>query len=78
MSKFLFFLLLAGACWWWLRRDRPGQGAAAERRQPAVQRMVRCQSCGVYVPEDEALTEGESAFCSREHQQQWHQFGGRG
>ncbi|OOC09337.1 MULTISPECIES: PP0621 family protein [Thioalkalivibrio] len=29
--------------------------------------MVRCAHCGVHVPEDQALCEGERCFCSRQH-----------
>jgi uncharacterized protein len=30
-------------------------------------RMLPCSHCGVYVPEPNALWDGEKAFCSKEH-----------
>lgn len=33
-------------------------------------RMVRCDHCGLHVPEPEAVTHGGKAFCSLDHAQQ--------
>jgi uncharacterized protein len=41
-----------------------GRAAAASAE---VTRMVRCASCGVHVPQSEALRQGEDFFCSRKH-----------
>ena len=30
-------------------------------------KMVRCNQCGMYLPEEEALRSGEHWYCSREH-----------
>jgi uncharacterized protein len=35
----------------------------------AVQNMVRCGYCDVFLPESEALTEGRGNFCCREHRE---------
>ncbi len=32
--------------------------------------MVRCISCGLYVPEDEAIKQGDNIFCSQKHANQ--------
>lgn len=30
-------------------------------------RMVRCAHCGIFIPEQEALPQGEDYYCSRAH-----------
>jgi uncharacterized protein len=36
--------------------------------------MVRCDYCGLHVPENEALLSGGRRYCSREHEQLDHQL----
>ena len=33
--------------------------------KPLPTRVVRCQQCGVHIPETEAITEGDRYFCSK-------------
>jgi len=35
--------------------------------EPATNRMVRCAECGLHVPFDEAVRDGDRYFCSTEH-----------
>ena len=35
--------------------------------------MVRCVSCGLHVPEDEAIKQGDNIFCSLKHASQHQQ-----
>jgi uncharacterized protein len=44
------------------RSSRPEKG---HRQQPA--RMVQCAQCGVYIPENEALSSGGRFYCSEAH-----------
>ena len=37
------------------------------RRALPEQHMVRCAHCGVYVPETEALGDGDCRYCSQTH-----------
>lgn len=32
--------------------------------------MVRCQHCGIHIPRDEALQQGDAFYCSPEHREQ--------
>lgn len=42
----------------------------SEERQARIaeaQNMVRCEACGLHVPEDEAIREGPHRYCSESH-----------
>ena len=45
----------------WLNPPRPRQTAAKQDR------MLRCEHCGLYVPEPEAVREGSHSYCSEAH-----------
>ena len=38
-----------------------------QRRRQLTGKMVQCSHCGMYIPEQEALREGDRCYCSREH-----------
>lgn len=44
--------------------SRPSGGGS----QGTPERMVRCDQCGVHVPESEAFFHKQHAFCSQDHQ----------
>jgi uncharacterized protein len=73
MGRVLFWFLVGLAAyalwrWWDVRRRLPDRGdggaAARDRRGEA---MVRCESCGLNVPQSEALADGPRWYCSEEH-----------
>ena len=73
LIRLLLLLLLAWVIWQLIRKAlvRP-----TDRQPPAEsgmngQRMVRCQQCGVHVPEALALWHDDRSFCSKEHQHDW-------
>ena len=33
--------------------------------------MVQCLQCGVYIPSEEAITNGSNSFCSQRHLDDW-------
>jgi len=72
MGRILLWLLIgfgAYLAWrWWsvkrrLRSSRPGAAA----RPAAGETMVRCEVCGLNVPQSEAIGAGGRWFCSDEH-----------
>ena len=68
MSRILFFVLLAVAIYlvWRLLQKKqlpPGADDSTVARLP----MVSCATCGLHVPREEALTQGERYFCCEEH-----------
>jgi predicted negative regulator of RcsB-dependent stress response len=71
MGRILFFVLLGIAAYvayrWWRVSQRIEQRrteAAANARSEA---MVRCDVCGLNVPQSEALAAGERWYCSEGH-----------
>lgn len=38
-------------------------------RQSSSKKTVQCELCGIYVPADEAVHDGDHVFCSEEHKQ---------
>jgi len=74
MGRLIFFLLLAAvayAGWRWLKAqqrlgaDRNSQRARADRR--AEEMMVRCEVCGLNVPQSDAVSDNGRWFCGEEH-----------
>ena len=69
MGRILFWILLGLVVYvafrWWQR-----QSQRVSRRPPAPpisETMVRCDHCGINVPESEAVTAGGRRFCTAEH-----------
>lgn len=46
-----------------LRNNRSGRQIKKTDSRP----MARCNYCGIFLPENEALSEGGGSFCCREH-----------
>ncbi|GMV57831.1 preprotein translocase subunit YajC [Betaproteobacteria bacterium PRO7] len=71
MGRILFFVLIGIAAYvvyrWWRasqRIERARAEAAAKGRSEA---MVRCDVCGLNLPQSEALAGSERWYCSEEH-----------
>lgn len=74
MGKILLLVLLvfvAYALWRGAKakRSQADPGAGGGRQSPPVQveRMVRCERCGVHLPVGEAYQVGDRHYCSAEH-----------
>lgn len=63
----ILIALIAAAIWLWRRLKRPAPGAA---KGPAATPMVRCEQCGVHVPEGQALRDADRWYCSAAHLKQ--------
>lgn len=66
MSKFLLLILVVFAAWLLVKRLR-GKDAAAGAPDPAPEQMVNCSHCGLYLPQKEAIADGDKFFCCAEH-----------
>jgi len=64
--RFLLLLLVValafGGIWRMLAPARP----ASKRARP-IPRMVKCASCDLYLPEEEAVRSGEHYYCGEQH-----------
>ena len=52
------------------RQAGPKKKAQADAAPPALESMVRCAHCGVHLPNDRALQQGNEWYCSQAHLQQ--------
>ncbi len=66
MSKFLLLIFAVVAAWWLIKRLR-GKDTAADAPEAAPEQMVNCGHCGLYLPQSEAIAEGDRFFCCAEH-----------
>lgn len=66
MGKFLLLLLVIVAAWW-LAKGFRRKNAAKDAPEAAPEQMVNCSHCGLYLPQREAIREGDRFFCCAEH-----------
>jgi uncharacterized protein len=70
MGRLLFWILLGIVAWAGMKHwTRVGvrRGRREGGSESAAESMVRCEVCGLNVPESDALSRGGRWFCSREH-----------
>ncbi|MDH5393325.1 MAG: PP0621 family protein [Gammaproteobacteria bacterium] len=74
-----FILLIAVGLVVWLisrmlkNKKTTGQSKPDNSRQHEIKKIVQCQQCQVFVPEDKAIKSDQFAFCSQQHLDQWQQ-----
>ena len=69
MFRLLLLALLAIVVYRLVRGPRSARpvGGPPRHRVLPEQQMVRCDHCGVFVPEREAVTDGAHRYCSPAH-----------
>lgn len=72
MGRILFFVLLGIVAyiayrWWRVSQGGGAQGGARRAGGARSEAMVRCDVCGLNLPQSEALGAGERWFCCEEH-----------
>ncbi|WP_295514162.1 PP0621 family protein [uncultured Pseudomonas sp.] len=77
LLRLLLWLVLLGALFWMVRRWWRGktQPQATKARPLPPNPMVRCAHCGVHVPQERALPDGDHQrwYCSAEHRRLQHE-----
>jgi uncharacterized protein len=69
MVRFLILALVVGLVVWLLlgrSRTRRSKGAAADRSRTPTAFAV-CAHCGVHLPMNDAVLDGQTAYCSEAH-----------
>jgi uncharacterized protein len=70
LIRLLLFLFIAWLIWWLVRPLFRSDSETRERKpRGGVENMVRCAHCGLNLPEQEALRDGDNYYCSEEHRQ---------
>ena len=64
----IYILGIALVVWILLRRGR--ERSVTKKPDTKVGNMVRCASCGTYVPNSEAIKDGDSYYCCNAHRNQ--------
>ncbi|WXL25090.1 PP0621 family protein [Ectopseudomonas mendocina] len=73
MFRLLFWIaLIAAAVWLWRRFKRPPAKPQAQSPEANPQPMVRCEQCGIHVPQHNALSQDNRWYCSQAHLKQGH------
>lgn len=70
MGRIIFWLLIAAAAylgyrWWRIKEQRAVARDAPDR--PQVEAMVRCEVCGLNVPQSDAVGAGGHWYCGEAH-----------
>jgi uncharacterized protein len=66
LGKYLLLIFVIVAAWW-LAKGFRRSGKAGDAPAAAPEQMVSCGHCGVYLPQSEAVREGDRYFCCNEH-----------
>jgi uncharacterized protein len=66
LGKFLLLVLVFVAAWW-LAKGFRRMDAGGDAPETAPEQMVNCAHCGLYLPQSEAIREGDKFFCCTEH-----------
>ncbi|HDN26651.1 MAG TPA: hypothetical protein ENG03_06070 [Thioploca sp.] len=74
--RFLLLVLLGWILWRFIKRWYQNSQLAKQDSNPSpppatqhLGAMVRCDYCGLYLPEQEAQSAGEACYCCKAHKQ---------
>lgn len=68
MVRLLFWIaVITVGIWLWRRYKRASETRQQPRKPDAPAPMVRCTTCGIHVPEQQALTQDGQWYCSHAH-----------
>lgn len=67
MAKLLVLLLVVAVLLWWLLGRTRARGPAASTKTAEPVTFAVCAHCGVHVPKQEAIIDGDAAYCSDAH-----------
>lgn len=68
LSRLVIFVLLAFVGWTLWKKYRPaGKVTAKPHPQSDELPMVRCQQCGVHLPQSDALHHNNQWYCNEQH-----------
>ena len=70
MTRLIFWLALILVAYVALRAVRNHSRASRSKGAPSspVEKMVSCSTCGINLPQGEAISIGDSFYCSEDHE----------
>lgn len=73
MIRLLIIVALVWVAWKLLRNalSSKAQGSQSTAAGSDTTRMVKCEQCGVHLPEHEATVKDGHVFCSQRHLEAW-------
>ena len=75
LIRLLFWLAIGYFVWLnvksYLRKQEIRNANAARKQQQIAERIVKCEQCGLHLPEPEAFTADDRWFCTEDHRQRW-------
>jgi uncharacterized protein len=71
LMRTLFFIAAIVLLVLAVRSLLPRPRGKSSRKDQAVEKMVSCAQCRLYLPQSEALSADENFFCNREHHHTW-------
>jgi uncharacterized protein len=71
LIRLITFLLVGWIAWTMYRRFMAAANSKSRRERLPDKHFVRCSYCDVHLPEQNAVTDGKTWFCSKAHQQAW-------
>ncbi|EIK95183.1 hypothetical protein PMM47T1_18290 [Pseudomonas sp. M47T1] len=67
MIRLIFWIAIVFAVLWLWRKIKPTPRQPAQRGAEQALLMVRCAHCGVHLPQDRALSNGQHWYCTQAH-----------
>lgn len=67
MARLLVLLLVVAVLLWWLFGRTRGRGGAATAKPAEPVAFAVCAHCGVHLPKQEAIVDGDATYCSDAH-----------
>ena len=70
--RFIFLIVAIVAVWFILRHLFQNRNKNLQKKPPPPleESIVACKTCGLHLPENSAIKEGEDYFCCQEHLEQ--------
>jgi uncharacterized protein len=72
VARILFILVLLAVSFAVLKylRGKINNKSQERIKKDSQEMMVKCQYCGIHIPDHEAIKQGDKVFCSLEHARQ--------
>jgi uncharacterized protein len=69
LLRYAIWFLLGWLIFYFVKRLlSPPKAAPKAPHKPPIANMVRCAQCGLHVPQQEAIQNGDRYYCCKEHQ----------